>query len=430
MVFLMTAFRLFSLPLLLCLGLMVLPGLSQAQTTPEILTVETPRQFARALRRAPEGAVIELAPGDYGRLEIDGDTDAAVIRSADPTDPARFTSALVLDVHDITFEGLFFQYVFSLEDEIYYRVFVFRDVSNFVFRDNIVAGDQAQGVSELDDGHGWGIGLTVWHGENVLLEGNEIYGFYRGLHVRNHNGITVRGNEVHTIRMDGMNFVQVADVLVEGNHIHNFDRVLDSPDHSDMIQFWTRRTDWSSHDIVIRGNLLNAGSGWFTQSIFMRNERSDMQGSVDPEIFYRDILIEENVIINAHTHGITVGDAHGLTIRNNTVVQVASAAAGDPEAGRYTPAIRVAEHNGDVVVTDNITSRVVGYESQSNWQVSGNLAVQGHSTLEPGHYSSVFQGGPADNPASFRYLADGPAATPGLGAELLRSDHSPVDLLP
>ncbi|MEM1340685.1 MAG: right-handed parallel beta-helix repeat-containing protein [Pseudomonadota bacterium] len=424
----MTVFRLFRLSLVF--SLLTLPGLAQAQNTPQILTVETPRELARALRNAPQGAEIVLAPGDYGRLEIDGDTEAGVIRSADPENPARFTSALVLDVRDIRIEGLHFDYVFAPEDEIYYRVFVFRDLTNFVLRDNIFEGDPAQGISALDDGHGWGIGVTVWHGENVLIEGNEFFGFFRGLHMRNHNNLTVRGNEVHTIRMDGMNFVQVSDVLVEGNHIHNFDRVLDSTDHSDMIQFWTRRTDWSSHNIVIRGNLLNAGSGWFTQSIFMRNERSDMQGSIDPEIFYRNILIEENVIINAHTHGITVGDAFEVTIRNNTVVQVASAAPRTPDAGRYTPAIRVAEHNGDVVVMNNITSRVVGYDGQSDWNVSDNFLVQGNSRLEPGHYSLIFQGGPLQDPASFRYLADGPAATPGLGAGMLRSSHSPVDLLP
>lgn len=410
---------------------MALPlGSASAQTSPDTLTVDTPQELARALRRAERGAVIELAPGDYGHLEIEGDTEAGVIRSADPNNPARFTSALVLDVHDITFEGLHFDYVFAPDDDIWSRIFVFRHVSNFTFRDNIVVGDQARGVSALDDGHGWGIGLTVWHGENVLIEGNEISGFFRGLHVRDHTGITVRGNEVHSIRMDGMNFVQVADVLVEGNHIHSFDRILDSADHADMIQFWTRNTDWSSHDIVIRGNLLNAGEGWFTQSIFMRNERSDMQDSVDPEVFYRNILIEENVIINAHTHGITVGDALGVTIRNNSVLQVASAAPQTPEAGRYTPAIRVAEINEDVVVTDNITSRVVGYDGQNSWQIADNLLVQGNSRLEPGHYSLVFQGGPAQDPASFRYRTDGPAGQGGLGAEMLRSSHSAVDLLP
>ena len=386
----------------------------------EIIRVDTPAAFAEAWQSAPNGAEIVLAPGDYGRMQIRGDTRAALIRSVDPDAPARFTSADVDGIDGVTFEGLLFDYVFAPGDRIRDRIFVFRNVSNVVFRDNVFDGDHARGVSQVDDGRGFAFGLAVSEGHNVLIEGNEIFEFWKGLHVRGIDGVIVRDNELHTLRMDGMNFAQVSDVLVEDNHIHSFNRALDSADHADMIQFWTNRTDWSSHDIVIRGNILNAGTGWFTQSIFMRNERSDTTGSLNLELYYRDILIEENVIINAHTHGITVGDAIGVTVRNNTVVQNPAAAPRDPTSGRYTPSIRVAEVSLDVDIIGNITSDVIGYGGQSTWRVIGNLSVQAHSILQPGHYGQVFEGGPADQVASFRYLADGPAGPGGLGAEMLR----------
>lgn len=396
--------------------LVFLPGLASAQT----VTVDGPAAFAEALQGAPEGAEIALLPGDYGALSIQGDIAAAVIRSADPDNPARFTSALVEEVDGLTFEGLLFDYVYAPGDTIRDRNFVWRYVTDTTLRGNIFDGDRPQGLGPIDDGYGFAFGLSVWGGENVVIEENEIFDFWKGLHVRGVRHLEVRGNDVHTIRMDGMNFVQVAHVLIEGNHIHDFNRSLDSADHADMIQFWTNRTEWSSHDIVIRGNLLNAGHGWFTQSIFMRNERSDTQGSVDPSIYYRDIVIEENVIINAHTHGITVGDAIGVTVQRNTIVQNPEATPGDPASRRYTPSIRMAEVSRGVLVTDNIVSRVVGYDGQAGWRVSGNLEVQNQSTLGPGYYGLVFQGGAPERVDSFRYRPDGPAARAGLGAAMLR----------
>ena len=412
--------------ILRALALSLFAQVAQAQT---ILTVDSPEALAEAWLRAPDGAEIALAPGDYGRLVIRRDTAAVVLRSADPTRPASFSGADVQNVDGLRIEGLLFDYVFSPEDEIFNRHFSFQNVSNLEIRDNVFDGDLARGLGAIDNGYGFGTALRIWHAENVLVAGNTIFDFYRGLITRNIQGLTVRGNDISAIRSDGMNFVQISGLLVEGNHIHNFNRSLNSDDHSDMIQLWTSRTEWPTHDVVIRGNLLDAGSGWFTQSIFMRNERSDILGSVDRALYYRNVLIEENVIINAHTHGITVGDTIGLTIRNNTVVQVPSAADRDPNSGVHIPSIRVAEVNEDVVVTGNIVARIVAPEGQSGWRISDNLLVQNQSRLQPGHYSQVFVGGDTTDPARFLYRADG-LVTAGIGAEMLRAHQSLVDLLP
>ena len=43
----------------------------------------------------------------------------------------------------------------------------------------------------------------------------------------------------------------------------------------------------------------------------MRNEMVD-QGKAGLEMYYQNITIENNVIYNAQTHGITVGETTGL----------------------------------------------------------------------------------------------------------------------
>lgn len=382
----------FALNALGLVAVLFLPALGQAQT----ISVDGPTALAQALQTAPRGAVLELAAGDYGALDIRGDISATVLRSANPGTPARFSSAMVQGVDDLTIEGLVFDYRYRAGDQPNLREFQWRDVSRLRLQGNVFDGDVGRGLSADDNGYGIGFGAVIRGGRDIHIEGNRIRGFWKGLLVRETEGLVVVGNDVSEVRSDGMNFVQVAHARIEGNHIHSFHRSLSSEDHSDMIQIWTAQTEWPSHDVVIRGNVLNAGTGWYTQSIFMGNERA-RQDRTNTSLYYRDITIENNVIINAHLHGITVGQVIGLTIRNNTVVQNPSAATGDPSEGLYTPRIRVAELSRDVTISGNVTSQVDGYTNQPSWRVADNLLIQG-----PSAYRTVFVGGPAADPQSYR----------------------------
>ena len=138
-----------------------------------------------------------------------------------------------------------------------------------------------------------------------------------------------------------------------------------------MIQFWTSGTTSPSTNIVIRGNFLDSGTGLPSQSIFMRNEMVDT-GAAGDAMFYRNILIEDNVIHNAHVHGITVGETHGLTIRNNTILQNADSG----NTGLVdVPTINVAAASTGVTVTNNILPRLPSIGS-AGALVTNNLIVQ------------------------------------------------------
>lgn len=68
---------------------------------------------------------------------------------------------------------------------------------------------------------------------------------------------------------------------------------------------------------------MDIGEGDKTQSIFMRNDLVD-RGLAGEEMYYQNILIEGNVILNGHKHGITVGETDGLIIQNNTILSIGS----------------------------------------------------------------------------------------------------------
>ncbi|WP_176559231.1 right-handed parallel beta-helix repeat-containing protein [Rubellimicrobium roseum] len=340
-----------------------------------------------------------------------------MIRAADPASPPRFTGGLIANVQGLVIEGILVDYTFSPEDKANDRIFRIEGSRNVAVRNSVFDGDEAQGRGPLDDGFPTAYAVSVRNSSGITIEANEIRTFYRGIVVSESEALVVRGNDIHSLRMDGMNFAQVERLLVEGNHIHDFDRSVESKDHADMIQFWTKGTEAPSRDIVIRGNLLNSGQGWFTQSIFMRNEEVD-QGNAGPEMYYQDVVIEGNFILNAHLHGISVGESAGLEIANNTVVRNPNSAGTKPNPKTFIPLITVASGSTDVLVEKNVAGGITGEEGQPDWSVQDNLVVQDQSRLAPYFYGLVFVGGDPGNPASFLPKPGGPLDETGIGADM------------
>ena len=365
-----------------------------------------------ALKQGVKNKVLVLAPGVYDPLVLRGDQVPAEIRSANPQNPAILRGLKISKFDGLRISGVVFGYAFNRADKLNVRPFSFADCKNLTLTGNRVQGELARGTGTLADGHGYGIGLSVRFCEDVAITSNHISRHHRGLIVSESDKVNITNNEVTAIRMDGMTFAQVTNVRIENNHIHSFKRVLKSKDHSDMIQFWTTSTKSASRNITIRGNLLNSGVGAFTQSIFMRNELVDM-GRAGKEMYYRNLLIEQNVIINAHLHGITVGETAGLTIRNNTLVQNPKSAGGPSGDRVWLPTIRLSDASTDVAVQNNIQGDISKFKHHPGWQVSGNLVVV------PSQYAKVFAGWPQGdtaNPETFR-LRPG---VPSVGARRLQ----------
>ncbi len=361
-----------------------------------IINVTTLSELYDALANATGGETIKLAPGDYGDLVINGksgfDTtfsSEVQIVSADPENPAVFSGMDMREAANLTFDGITFDYTFEPGDTLWDRPFDVMSSENITIRNSTFDGDLASGVSESSDGYGYAIGLSFRNSSGITVEQNEFFEFYRGMTVSSSEDIQVLNNDVHSLRMDGFNFSEVTGVLIEGNHIHDFNLSLNSLDHSDMIQFWTNGTDSPSSDIVIRGNHLDVGDGDATQSIFMRNDLVD-RGLAGQEMFYQNLLIENNVIVNGHRHGITVGESDGLVIRHNTVLHDDGRLQDGVDPQVEIPRITVAETSTNVVITQNITSDVVGQTPEGGWRVQDNAFVQDQDPTQDGYYGHVF----------------------------------------
>ena len=215
----------------------------------------------------------------------------------------------------------------------------------------------------------------------------------------------------------------------KGNHFFDFDTAADSDDHGDMIQFWTAGTSRPSTNITIRGNVLNSGRGGWTQSIFIRNEMVDT-GRAGDDMFYRNITIEDNVIYNAHAHGISVGETHGLIIRNNTILRNGSL--GDEKLVHVPRIILLAPGSTAVFIQNNIVTLVGDPKhtipSDPNAVIQNNLIVQRARPEEQNYYGCLFVDALADRDATLtdlKALPNGLVRQMEVGSRLTRFPERP-----
>lgn len=398
-----------------------------------IISVSNAEELMNALASATGGDTIELAKGDYGQLNlltfktfgVKAVYDTPVtITSVDPDERASFSGIDLQGVENLTFDNVVFDSNYT-GSALWVAPFRISDSTGITIRNSLFQGELASGTGDPTiDGFATGKGLTIERGSDIVIENNEFTTWHRALTVGGATDVTVTGNDVHSIRSDGLNFAHVQNVVIEGNYIHDFMTSTASGDHADMIQFWTNGGTTPSADIVIRGNTLDVGDGGETQSIFMRNDMVDL-GLAGEEMFYRNILIEENVILNNHVHGITVGETDGLIIRKNSVLDADASIT----ATVATPKINVASQSKNVMIEWNAAADISGYIDQSDWTLSSNARIQNGDPNGAGYYETEFLNSSMSGDVNdYRVDPNGTIAQLGAGASRLRLDPAPENL--
>jgi hypothetical protein len=360
------------------------------------ITVSTAAELMDALASATGGETILLKAGNYGELFLHpssafgaGFDLPVTLIAADPQDPPVFSGLDIRNAANLAFDTITFDYDASDGASISAKPFKVWGCENVAIRNSVFDGDLASGAGENNDGYPTGFALNVADSAGIVIENNEVFNFYRGLAIGNSDDVVVRKNDLHHLRMDGMNFGSVQNVQIRGNYIHDFTRSPNPGDHADMIQFWTNGGTRPSTDIVIRRNVLDVGGGDATQSIFMRNDMVD-RGLAGEEMYYRNVSITNNLIVNGHTNGLIVGATIGLEISGNSVLHADGAFPDGGDASNRIPRIAVSPLSTDVTIAQNATSSIGGYSGQADWTVESNALVQDQNAFAPGWYGDVF----------------------------------------
>jgi hypothetical protein len=388
-----------------------------------------------ALQSAKGGETLELAPGNYGALVLNGNnggsnkyTKTVTIRSADPNNPATFASVNMVMVSNVTFADVTFDYTYAAGEPDYYSPFYFESVTGLTLTSVTVDGDVANGTGTYADGFPYAYGINCTDCEDLTIENSSIQGFYRGIYIDTVKNLTFSGNDVSGMRAMGIGLGAVDGANIENNFFHAFKTNPDSPDHPDMIQMWTASTKYASSDIRIHHNILDSGGSGWTQSIFNRNEKVDT-GEAGDDFFFKNIEVSDNLIRNYHLHGISIGETHGVKIVNNTLIQARETPA---ETGLlHVPQINVVPRSTKVEIVNNISPEPpnAGQPIGRQWKIKGNVLAQRHKESGNNAYGSVFVNALSESAVTIEDLQVLPFKTvipKGVGSSYSRFNDKPA----
>ena len=301
------------------------------------------------------GDTIWLRSGDHGELSITGYYNASeiTVRAEAGHDP-RFSSVLVRGSGGWRFSGL----TVSLEFAPTYESKTIFDLDSHGFRgpvrDIVVEDSSLQSVA---DASGWsatdwdtlaGNGFSV-DGTNITIRRNRLRNVNFGISVSATDSL-IESNVVDGFAGDGLRGLGDHTVF-QYNTVKNCYAV--NANHDDGFQSWSVGSDGSVGTgevvgIVLRGNtILNYEDP-------NQPFRCTLQGIGNFDGTFVDWVVENNVVITDHWHGITLLGARNSRVVNNTVIDVNQDSPGPPW-------IRIAPHkNGTAsqgcVVRNNLTT--------------------------------------------------------------------------
>jgi hypothetical protein len=285
--------------------------------------------LAAAIRCAPPGSTLKLAPADFGTVEIrDPKTAGLTITSADPARPARFNGLALHGTTGFTLRNL--KVGGPPPSGWRYAMLVFRS-SGFTAENIDLAGGHDEATGALDSA------LMVRNVEGAKLYRLRIANHRNGISLLDVRKIEVLENSITDLRVDGIRGGGVNDARIARNVIASFHPL--AGDHPDGIQLWSRNQKESAENIVIEDNLILRGSGAPVQGIFIEDRIN---------LPFRKLVIRNNLCVGTMYNGIMIMGGDGAAITDNRVIPL------DPQ----TSWIRV-ETSRDISVTGNEAGKYI-----------------------------------------------------------------------
>jgi hypothetical protein len=188
-------------------------------------------------------------------------------------------------------------------------------------------------------------GISV-RGDSILILNNHVRNTDFGLSISGNNSIAFN-NTIENFSGDGLRGLG-NDLLFERNTVKNCYDVNEN--HDDGFQSWSINDDPPRERVVLRGNLI------INYEDPDQPLRGTLQGIGCFDGPYIDWVVENNVVITDHWHGITLSGAFNCRIVNNTVI--------DPNSQDPGPCwIRISDHkdgthSANCLIRNNIAASI------------------------------------------------------------------------
>lgn len=373
-------------------------------------------ELLQALANAAPGDTIELAPGNYGDVVLDGYRFSAnvTITSQHANAPATFDTLFIKNSSHLTFDGIAVNHVLADGEPDWSSAFRIDKSDNISVLNSEISGS-ADG-NHTNDGQG----LLVLDSTSITLDGNTFHDLRTGLSVGRSEFVEVTDNTFVDIRSDGANFANVRHVVFDGNTLSDFHPAFQLGDHPDMIQLWNDGSFGDMYDIVISNNVLTQGDGDAVQGIFIQGALAQPDGTLPPML--HDLAISGNTIDLGAAQGIWLSNVDLAHVTGNTLTQA--------EGGATAPTIRT-DHTSNTTIGNNIAPHIddVGstgltyFDNTITAEAPAGSTIEGTSgndTLLGSAGDDVMSGGDGDDSA---YGGSGnDRISGGNGSDLLYGD--------
>ena len=323
------------------------------------IRVTNQTQLDAAVKAAKAGDTVVLAAGTYKQLWVDNKVSSTAItfKSESTTNPAVINYLRALNSDGVLFQGLKVgREVVTGVDQDYTNMSLVQGSKNVSFADmkffTTGANDRylARGIMFRDSA-------------NVSVKNSDFSHMATGILTMTTTGVNIVNNKFHDLRVDGLEFTAVKNVLIDGNEFRDFRSSYDA--HADAIQFWTNGTRQASTDVVISNNVILPGDGKGSQGIFIQDEIGGLP--------YERITIKNNLLLDKgeYWNGITVRGGKDITIEGNTSIS--------PTSDKNVFWIRLDNVDG-VKLTNNLADQLI-QSNAKNMQLSGNVFLNTEKTF-------------------------------------------------
>ncbi len=289
-----------------------------------------------ALGAASPGDVIEIAAGDYGLVEITGESFAPAV-TLRFLDGAEVKKMRIRHSTGLVFENLKVEAGPSLDPLRENAVVVFSG-GDITFRNSSFAW--AKDGDPLNDG----TALSVDGVEGFRIISNHFSNTREALIVRASTDVVIADSHFTDILEDGIVIAGSTDVLIDHNICTDFRAAADPLSHPDCIQLQSGGRAVANTNVMISNNTIQQGAGDRAQPIFVNSRHAGV-----PHI---GVTIENNTTRQSTAIGIHVGNTHDLIIRGNRVLP-------SPQSVE-PPRILARSDTQNVLIEGNTAARVRG----------------------------------------------------------------------
>jgi len=233
------------------------------------------------------------------------------VRSLDPENPAiLLNKTAVKSSGNITFDSLVLEFdapTNGYPNSGFNALLYLYESNNIQLTNSKLVGHFSEITDtsqNLHEGYPYGMGITVRDSTDIVIDKNEFSTLYGGVSLNNSETVDITNNHIHDIRKDGITITDMLNTTIEQNlfeHFVPYRKVAGevngyTDDHSDMIQYWGKGTEFGVHDLAIRDNVF-LQNDVSTQTIY---GRLNLKKTDNPdEISFTNFEITGNLIYNA-----------------------------------------------------------------------------------------------------------------------------------